>query len=300
MTRTLEVAIGLGGTYLFLSIIVLALNEGIAGFFNRRGVMLKEALEAMLSGELAKKLVAHPLVTTLAQAGHKREKVKFPSYLGAATFSQAMTEVIAGTRQAKQQISATYSAFVGALPSDEQARLKKIVGDGVDTVEELQQRLEGWFNSSMERLSGAYKRRTQMFSRLLAAALVLGLNVNTITMAEALWMDPELRAAGVKKAQSLYQRCGEEEKLQPDVQPQPQPVGQGGACPDLKSLTAEEIPFPISGRVYDTLFTSPLAFVVTVFGLLLTIWAVSLGAPFWFDTLRKLSGGIQQTGPRPK
>jgi hypothetical protein len=336
MNRTLEVALGLGGAYLFLSVIVLALVEGISGFLNRRGKNLRDALEAMLTKGVAAELIAHPLVQSLGKAGNNG-KLKVPSYLGPTMFSQAMTDLIAKGRDAKTDIAKGYETFLAAIPDENHRKhVQKIVGDKVDSVEELQQKLETWFNNSMDRLSGAYKRNTQWFSRGFAIGLVLVLNVNTITMAKVLWNDPEARAAAVKEADDALKRCKTPTTKpgpQPQPQPQPQPgvVGAGsgaatgsgaddpftpenpttppgqppltqeqGACPDLITTLGDEIPFPVQGRFWTGAFDSGTAFLTTLFGLLLSIWAVSLGAPFWFDTLRKISGGIQQTGPKPE
>lgn len=332
MNRTLEVALGLGGAYLFLSVIVLALVEGISGFLNRRGKNLQDALEAMLTKGVATELIAHPLVQSLGKAGNNG-KLKVPSYLGPTMFSQAMTDLIAKGRDAKTDIGKGYETFLAAIPDDNHRKhVQKIVGDKVESVEELQQKLEAWFNNSMDRLSGAYKRNTQWFSRGFAVSLVLVLNVNTITMAKVLWNDPEARAAAVKEAEKALERC-KTPTTKPGTQPQPQPqpavIGAGagsgsgaddpftpenptpppgsppvtqkeGECPDLVTTLGSEIPFPVQGRFWDGAFASGTAFLTALFGLLLSIWAVSLGAPFWFDTLRKISGGIQQTGPKPE
>jgi hypothetical protein len=346
MDRPIEVAIGLGGTYLFLSIIVLALVEGVSGFLNRRGKNLQDALEAMLTKGVATELIAHPLVQSLGKAGNNG-KLKVPSYLGPTMFSQAMTDIIAKGRDAKTEIGKGYEAFLTAIP-DENARkqVQGIVGAKVETVEELQHKLEVWFNNSMDRLSGAYKRNTQWFSRGFAVALVFVLNVNTIEMTKTLWTNPEVRAAAVKKAQQIVDKCDQIQKEtqparppadpmpgQPPTQPPGHPlpdvtgapigvgagsgtasdtgpetpttqpdnsgVQQGGQCPDLIKETENQLPVPISGRFWCGM-GSLVGFWTTLLGLLLSVWAVSLGAPFWFDTLRKLSGGIQQTGPKPE
>jgi hypothetical protein len=341
MDRPIEVAIGLGGTYLFLSIIVLALVEGVSGFLNRRGKNLQDALESMLTKGVATELIAHPLVQSLGKAGNNG-KVKPPSYLGPTMFSQAMTDVIAKGRDAKTEIDKGYEAFLAGI-SDDNARkqVQRIVGDKVESVEELQRKLELWFNNSMDRLSGAYKRNTQWFSRGFAFALVFVLNVNTIEMTKMLWTNPEIRAAAVKKAQEIVDQCDQAAKQQPRPNPpetlpgQPPPtqptqppgqplpdvtgapsdvvttapdtsgVQQGGRCPDLIKETEKNLPLPISGRFWDSMGSGfgaifGIAFWTTLLGLFLSVWAVSLGAPFWFDTLRKLSGGIQQSGPKPE
>lgn len=321
MTRTLEVALGLGGAYLFLSVIVLALVEGISGFLNRRGKHLQQTLEGMLTQGVANELLAHPIVQSLGKAGERNGKTfKAPSYLGPTMFSQAMTELIAKGKDTKTELQAGYEQFLDGIETkDANARkyIEQIVGKQVASADELKAKLEAWFNNSMDRLSGAYKRNTQWFSRGFALALVFGFNVNTITMAKTLWNDPEARAAAVTIAKKEVERCqgGGDAKEQPPptgvsdtvgaptaaAQPPPIPTGQSGGtnCQSILEATSDEIPFPIQGQFWNGAFGSFKAFMVMLFGLLLSFWAVSLGAPFWFDTMRKISGGIQQTGPKP-
>jgi hypothetical protein len=45
-------------------------------------------------------------------------------------------------------------------------------------------------------VSGWYKRKTQVLLLVIGAAVVLALNANTLTIADRLWSDQAVRAAG--------------------------------------------------------------------------------------------------------
>src|SRR5207244_326071 len=50
-----------------------------------------------------------------------------------------------------------------------------------------QANIEAWYNSSMDRISGWYKRSTQWILLGIGLALAMGMNINTITIADYLY-----------------------------------------------------------------------------------------------------------------
>ena len=60
---------------------------------------------------------------------------------------------------------------------------------------------EGWFDEAMQRLSGSYKRHTQVWLWGVGFAFALLLDVDTIRIANALWQDQTLRQLLVDQAQ---------------------------------------------------------------------------------------------------
>jgi hypothetical protein len=60
--------------------------------------------------------------------------------------------------------------------------------------------LENWYDSSMDRVSGWYKRQTQWMLFLIGAAAAVALNLNTIMVIERLYYDDEFRRAAVEDA----------------------------------------------------------------------------------------------------
>jgi hypothetical protein len=59
---------------------------------------------------------------------------------------------------------------------------------------------ETWFNESMDRLSGWYKRKATLLAFIIGLALAGFLNVDSIILAEHLWKEPTLRQALVANA----------------------------------------------------------------------------------------------------
>jgi hypothetical protein len=126
---------------------------------------------------------------------------------------------------------------------------------------------EDWFDQAMQRLSGWYKRRTQIWLWVVGFLFALALDVDAIRLANALWQDQTLRQLLVDRASS---------GVKPHLSSQLElPLGWEGAPSGIRNVIS------------------------TAIGLFLTSAAVSLGAPFWFDSLGKLAN-LRNSGPPPR
>ncbi|HEV7589746.1 MAG TPA: hypothetical protein VGO40_16645 [Longimicrobium sp.] len=70
-------------------------------------------------------------------------------------------------------------------------------------LQKLQDAVEVWFNNAMDRVSGTYKRYTQIALLLIGLVMAVLLNVDTIQMWRTLSTNPELRNAVVQQAIAL-------------------------------------------------------------------------------------------------
>jgi len=234
-----------------------------------------------------------------------------PSYIPDRTFSLAMMDILLNlTQQYDQPISATNLADAEAylkqvqtnlnlLPPEIQHVLNPMIGVAND-VDTARRNLESWFNAKMDRVTGSYKRWTQFVLLILAVLLSAFLNADSFTVGRALWVSPTLRQAIVAQA---GQRLAAGAALPPAgdqfqaVQQSVQdtlifPIGWSDWCPALSQ--------PSGGAANPSNCTpaEPWGWLQKIFGLLLTALAISLGAPFWFDLLGKVSK-LRSSGPAP-
>jgi hypothetical protein len=156
-------------------------------------------------------------------------------------------------------------------------------------VEKLGQNLEQWFNDAMTRVAGWYKRWTQKFQLGFAIVVVLAANADSLMLAKRFTRDSALRQSVVTVADkevrsgsnapapNLQNVLAEAEKLK---------LPLGWATDPQDPYKTDQVPQDLSGWV--------LKFV----GLLITIAAVSLGAPFWFDMLTRFVN-IRGAGNKP-
>lgn len=297
-----DVVIGLTLVYLLLASICSLLRERIEAFCKTRAVNLERGIRELLNDPdgtgLTSLLYGHPLVFGLFEGQYEPGKIKpksglmpvgtkLPSYIPARNFAQALLDVVA-----RHGAPAPDAGGPGLdLLRDAAGQLgnpmvQRMIESAIDAsngqLDQVRQNLEGWFNSAMDRLSGQYRRRSQSLILWLSLLVALVVNANTLTMVERLSVDPSLR-------QALVQQATTTAKAQ-DGTPQWQtlgrlglPLGWAGGWPGPSGDPLATA--PASGKPdWDTAWYYVLH---PLLGLLLTAFAVSLGAPFWFDTLNR-------------
>lgn len=167
----------------------------------------------------------------------------------------------------------------------EVALVSKEIQIGEHAVEKLRGNLESWFNDGMDRFTGWYKRWTRQISFAVAVVIVGLANADTMMLANRLARDGALRAAIVAAADGATQKmAGDFSKVQ-DARQQLLDESEklnlplGWIDPKVNGI---EDPFE-----FERIPNSAGGWALKVFGLLISALAVSLGAPFWFDTLSK-------------
>ena len=296
----LEVIIGMLFVYLLLSLLASAIGEYLEAKFNNRAKLLKKGIELLLNDtsgspapDLAKQLYAHGLIRPLY-----RDATALPSYIPSRTFALALWNMATGGADGGvttnlREIRAT----VAKIPQQElKTALLTLIDEANGDLERARANIEHWYESAMDRVSGWYKRKTAYTMLAIGLVMAAVLNADTINIATALARNSALRAAVVTAA---------EKRLAADQQ---KPTGgtQSNADADARDTAATQaliqahsevkalgLPIGWSGwkaskddprRAPDT----PVDWLLKVVGLLLTGFAVSQGAPFWFDLLNKI------------
>lgn len=156
-----------------------------------------------------------------------------------------------------------------------------------------------WFDDAMARFSGGYKRRIQLFLAGYAVVLTLVFNVDTIGVTQSLWRAPTVRAAAVAAANSVVANGGvtapagscaasASNTAQSDICSAAAAAKAG--IDDAKSL---QVPLGWQGTPGDA-----AGWLLKILGWLVTVFALSFGAPFWFDVLGKVVN-MRSSGPKP-
>jgi hypothetical protein len=305
----LDVAIGLSFVYLVLSLFASTVQEWIASILALRSRMLAKGLSSMLSeddplldgtdvppapvGAVGRDLLndfyKHPLVRSMYKTGRVLGKPKsepwqlgrLPSYLSPHVFAVALSDIIAD-----KGTGADLTAKIGSLPitAGVKYRLLTLAREGGNDVDRFQGQLAKWFDDTMARVSGWYKRQTQWILVVLGLVLTLAVNANSFTIGQQLYRDPTVRAAVVAQATSSTTR---------DQVPGATPTARlNNAANDVDAVRALGVPvgWPAkAGNPAHVQFDTFGDWLRNLLGWILTIGAISLGAPFWFDTLSRLS-----------
>jgi hypothetical protein len=188
---------------------------------------------------------------------------------------------------------------IGRLPdSKAKEALLLLVKEAGGDVVATRQAMERWFNDGMDRVSGWYKRRTQLVLFGLGLSIAIVLNIDTISVARTFWASPAARAYAIKTAEAY---SATETSTPTSATPSSKLKTSGG----LPVTASEQIaalgelalplgwnnglfPWPKSSDGHEyTKGEIALKFVSTLLGWILTGFAVTLGAPFWFDLLNQ-------------
>lgn len=313
----LDVAIGLSFFYLLLGLICTTVNEMFAAWWNTRAKFLDEGINRLLGGdkELKKELYHHPLILSMARS----DKVDCPSYIPAGKFATALLDILSGKDKSMTDVAA-----VKAGADTKTDLLKGAIGALIDRSngdpDVLHQNVAAWFNDGMDRVTGWYKRNAQYNALILAAIVTLAMNADTIHVADVLWTSPTTRAALVQAAQTRASQARPEAAAALPMVEYPNPHDATASTPKnvptnpedaltagekqlLGALTGWTPEWEKLGAAWAMSFGAWIsAFLAIVWdhllGWVLTAIAVSLGAPFWFDTLNRFIN-IRNAGRAP-
>ncbi len=166
-------------------------------------------------------------------------------------------------------------------------------------IDQFRVAIEEWFDARMEALTSLYKTWARWI--LLGVALVVAfvVNVNPVRTIDALRKDTALAEITAEQAREFVTDVGgtldvcqpiASASEQPDVAGGPDAAsGQVAECyAAIQDAVAEgrQLPPPLN---FDHLFWGTQGWWQYVLGSLLGAIAISFGAPFWFDALRKLT-----------
>jgi hypothetical protein len=280
-SHVLETAIGMSLLFLGISLVITAIQEFATTLVGLRSRTLLSQLKSMMvQGEnglaFYNSVIAHPVVTP---AGAN------PSYISSQQFSTAALQLMNLTAQlpaaappavaAAQAVGTQLQQAVNNL--DNASPFKKVatslIRQGGTDLTDFETRLQNWFDQSMDRVSGIYKRWSQLISFILGGLLAFVFQVDAIRIASGLWSGccGTIAAAGAKTV------ANENDALQALSQFDLHPIWQ----------------------YWSHIHWTPLGPVFSFFvGCAVTTIAVSLGAPFWFDALQSFVS-LRGTGPQP-
>jgi hypothetical protein len=307
-SQILDVALGVIFVFLIASLLATAVREAIESKMKSRAVYLEKGIRELLGdkdgGRMVKAFYEHPLIYSLYKGGYEEKDSRrvggaLPTYIPSKNFADAIIDLaIRGpipSEYAAAQLTPDMSVTalrqnVSRLENPFLIRAVLIASDHADNdLAKVGENLQTWFDSSMERVSGWYKRTTHFWLFGIGLVLAIGLNVNTFRIADGLWRDKTLRETLVTRATAIAQdttyqhalrdsssRSADLKKTLGDLQALTLPIGW--------SDTAKR---EAAGNWRAGGGSFALYALLALFGYILTALAVTLGAPFWFDSLNK-------------
>ena len=302
MDRVLGVAIGIATVCLLFSILASHIQEIWASFSARRAVSLESAIRNMLSNdELTKSFFAHPLIQSISFSPTRGPLLRRnaptaprPSYIASDQFNKVLQSTLTTAHDLK---STDLPSLIQALPDSLlKNRLKTLTAGIEQDAAACNAAVEKWYDETMDRINGFYKRNTQIVLLAIGFVLAIVCNVNLLRVGRTLWSSAPTRNELNALAEKYH--CGD---------------GASCTAPDFQKARSELETdlnvLPIGHQDFH-----PVAYIRAVLGQfswqllggwlfnlcgwLLAAIAISLGAPFWFDLINKFIN-IRMVGQKP-
>lgn len=281
-SAVLDTAVGLVFVYLLLAIFCTTVNEWIAGILSTRAKFLQKGIGQLLEDPNgAKDLISgfykHPVIASMMDGQNH------PSYIAARSFARAIMDLVTPNTIGPLDFPALESG-IKTLPDGRiKTALLSLIQDADHRLDRAQRNIEAWYDDAMDRVSGWYKRRVQVVTIAVALLITAGTNASTIHIARLLWTDPGVRTA-------IAAQATEQAKT-------PRPAGTPA---DGSEITEQNrvLLGNVLGWSGQTESFSLISWPDRILGWIITIVAISMGAPFWFDMLNKIIN-IRNAGKSP-
>ena len=294
--QVLEVAVGLIVVYYVLGSIVSTITQWINEVLESRGKALEQYLVKLVGEHKENKylndLVNLPQLQALRPIRYKG----FFSIFSSATEPKKLEKIpvstlvdayfdIVGLTSKKEIDLLQLAELIDKLPDSEGKKaFINWINQGVTNIADLRTRTTTYFNGMMEQAAATFRARARSFVIMLSIGITVLFGTDSIQLAKALWMNVELRAIATAQANAV--------------------VAREGANVDLTELINSLGAFSIKIGWWQTQQFPPnsdwgdwaLFILLKVAGLGITAIAVSQGASFWYDLLKKIVSPTKGAG----
>jgi len=338
----LDLVILLSFTYFIGSLILSTINEAIVnGLANLRKTNLKTALEGLIidpkdtkdkkiAEDEKKKGWTYFVQNTLMSNPHIESLLKkageYPSCIPSANFISALVSVIKGSNQ-EGYTQETLTASIGAsiLPQKMKDILLDFAAQSQNDIKAFEAKIETFYTNAMDRATGWYKKKLRFWLLVIGFILSIALNIDTIKICKDAFADKN----------KLSQTAGKIAAQVPNITAVPDGAtltynikSSKGTSTFKSTMDTAEIsvtidksknklneltliynettsnPFGYSGDEFKEQWRSSWGdFFIKLIGVLITAFALQLGADFWFGLLTKavnIRGAGKDSDEKPK
>lgn len=325
----LDLVIGLVFIFLLYSLAASTIREIFSNFLNLRAKNLQMwVLESLEKGGFGEKLLHHPVIQGISQKGRK------PSYIPPNLFAEVFLQIIhEKDGEGKPYTAESLKKKLGEtdlLPDEFKTYLLQKLEDTQGNINELKKSVEDWFDDAMVRIGGTYKKNSQRFLLYVSLILVFWTNMDTFRLINYFHTNPAAATAIADRAEeyvkdstviayinvlktdstqtksdSIFVKMKTDylrlKELNAEASALNLPIGwtlDPWYKQTVKRLSANT-PTITQLAWWNGLGITFYSFLPKLAGLLISALAISLGAPFWFETLNKLVN-LRGAGKDPK
>ncbi|MGR8932484.1 MAG: hypothetical protein ACU836_17820 [Gammaproteobacteria bacterium] len=306
MLKTIDILLGLTVVMLIASMAVTVLTQFINGLANMRGKHLMRGLSDLLqqidptlkraiAERIAHSVLTHPMISNAGQrlgdtihreefskllmdlaVGDEPESHKYPL---SADARQILLDLVKKNGIA-DPANVLDKVRAHALQLElEQPELAGNVRHSIALIKEANSRLigkiNGWFDQTIDRVSDRFSASTRVITFCCSVFIVAAIQLDTIDVINRLAMDDNIRNALVTQAFALQARQGSEDQPRIDIQT---------VKSDLTALQELGVVNIIGSKDNWCRHWRE----VNAFGVILSVFLLSMGAPFWYTALKNL------------
>lgn len=314
MLKTIDLLLGLTVIMLIASMAVTVLTQFITGLTNMRGKHLMRGLSDLLqqidpslkrefAERIAHCMLTHPMISNGGQRPgdtiHREEFAKLLMDLAAGDepeshkhplpeeIRQRLLELIQNNGIANPQAILDKVRERSLQLELDKPELANNVRHSIALIMEANSRLigkiNGWFDQTIDRVSDRFSASTRLVTLLCSTLIVAVTQLDTIDLINRLSMDDYLRNALVEQAFAVQ---AQQENERQDTQAEHDRVSV-----NIRTVKSDLDALQELGLI-DVLAT-PKNWCqhwrkVNLFGIILSVFLLSMGAPFWYVTLKNL------------
>jgi hypothetical protein len=320
MNVILQAVIALITVIALFSIANSLLLEGIRRWTKKRSTDLEKAIKELFSvdengdWDVAEAFYDHNFIKKLTKAEGRKLPSWIPPDIFAETFIQMLIEKGKGAKEKLEDAKEVIESFengVNDLPEHIQEPIRQLLlyvkQESGQTLTVLRSQLMSWYETYMNRVTALFKRKTRAMLFYYGIALAAIFNLDLVYLSVAMFEDEELRLEWYEKGRELSADsiAIDEEGILAYLEDNLE-SGDGQALLNsiLDNVTVGEkkaelvkvksgIQLPVgwvdgkSKLIEGFSGEMPEKILWKIFGIVLMAGALSFGAPFWFDILRK-------------
>ena len=173
------------------------------------------------------------------------------------------------------------------------------IDDLKEQANQFKKEVETWFDRSMDRSSGVYKRNAKGVAILIGIAIAILTNTDTFFLLNRLSRDSAIRSVitqrAIQQAESYPNDINVIRQAQQDLSDASVPIGWQNINQqlDLEPLNTSQ------GNNVNAILRKIWKVIAMLCGWLVSGLAIAMGAPFWFDVLNKVIN-VRNAGPKPE
>lgn len=280
LSSVIDIGLGLILVYYVVCTIVQSIVNFASSLLNMGSEHLAASLRDMLAdAHLDKQFSDHVLIKNL-----ERNRTFFfgliqrtgVDYIPNQTFALTLFDILAHRATGDEQtpLQALQQAATTLPDGKTKDSLIALLSNGENTIEKAQQRVAEWFDNTMLTASDLYTAQIRRIALIVAGLLTVILGIDSVNIATTLWQQPTIRAAAAAEAADMAQH--DQLNLQ----------SAGQTQDALGQLEALRIPLFWD---FNNLPNTSEKWLWKIIGLVITWIAATLGAPFWYDVLKKVN-----------